>query len=111
MSKRKNPLKDLDSFLKQEASSFVEPDKIPSSHLKEDQAPKALRQEEVIVFFQQLANEDEKTFRTTLIDIVRKSLEWKGLEKAEDKMLMNTLLYFENHENWKEAISDYWSTR
>ena len=34
MAKRKNPLKDIDAFLKQESTSFVDPEKISSKKEK-----------------------------------------------------------------------------
>ncbi|MEM6358485.1 MAG: hypothetical protein AAF149_12190 [Bacteroidota bacterium] len=112
MAKRKNPLKDLDSFLKQEASSLVEPEKIASQNaLKEPVDAMAFTKEDVLSYFKKLAKEDEQAFRVTFLDIMHRSLEFQGLEKATDKMLMNTLLYLQNEGNWKEAIEEYWSAK
>ncbi|MEM9390693.1 MAG: hypothetical protein AAGA02_09470 [Bacteroidota bacterium] len=112
MAKRKNPLKDLDSFLKQEASSLVEPEKIASPSVPPKPVDAAhLTKDDVLSYFKKLAKEDERAFRVTFLDIMHKSLEYQGLEKAIDKMLMNTLLYLQNEDNWKEAIEEYWSAR
>lgn len=117
MAKRKNPLKNLDSFLNQQASSFVQPDKVeetvpakevipPTDRSASTQA--SLDKSQVIAYLKTLSDADPVEFRETLYDIIRQSLENEGLQGAHDKMLMNTILYLDNPENWKATISSYW---
>lgn len=110
MAKRKNPLKDIDSFLKQEASALIKPDKVEE---QKNEAPdiKNLTKEDVLNYFEQLASKDENEFKTSLLEITKSSLENSGLSKAEDKMLMNTILYLQHPEDWKKVISAYWSSK
>lgn len=110
MTKRKNPLKDLDSFLKQEASSLVEPEKIQPSQQSETIAGSSeISKKDVLSYFKKLAIEDQLHFQTVLIEVMKEALEVEGMKKASDKMLMNTLLYVQNQDNWKEVIAEYWS--
>ncbi|MEM7108642.1 MAG: hypothetical protein AAF519_10490 [Bacteroidota bacterium] len=111
MTKRKNPLKDLDSFLQQEASSIIEPKKVAPAEKHEVRASTSVSKEEILLYFQKLADEDEQTFKTVLLDVIQKSLEFHGIKRSTDKMLMNTLLYLQNQDNWKEAIAEYWSVK
>ncbi|MCG8389908.1 MAG: hypothetical protein MJA30_30425 [Cytophagales bacterium] len=117
MAKRKNPLKDLDSFLNQQASSFVQPeraeDTVPAEEVTPPTGPSTTAQApldkaQVIAYLKTLSDTNPVEFRETLYDIIRQSLENGGLQGANDKMLMNTILYLDNPENWKAAISSYW---
>ncbi|TRX58295.1 hypothetical protein FNH22_14650 [Fulvivirga sp. M361] len=122
MAKRKNPLKDLDSFLKQEAASIVAPDQVnvtsSSPEALSDTADvivketsKSTTKEDVIAFLKNLHSTNPHDFRTELFYIIQKSLETSGMKHSSDKMLMNTILYLENPQNWKEAIRNYWKSQ
>lgn len=108
MSKNKNPLKDLDLFLKQQASSFVNP--TPLSEKIQEETPSASEhvvssgttQEDLI---QTLSNMMDKN-PSALYDLLIKAAEQKtGSERA---VLINTALYLKNTNSWKEAIQEYW---
>ncbi len=113
MAKRKNPLKDLDAFLKQEAKNFVQPNKVEETTKEESattysidrESNASLDQKEVIKFLSELKIKDSDSFYQVLKSATEKS----GLESSENKMLVNTILYLQNKEGWKEAIKDYWS--
>lgn len=119
MAKRKNPLKDLDSFLKQEAASIVAPDQVNVTSsspeaLSDDtveETTKSTTKEDVITFLKNLHSTNPQDFRTELFYIIQKSLETSGMKHSSDKMLMNTILYLENPQNWKEAIRNYWKSQ
>ncbi|MEM8567452.1 MAG: hypothetical protein AAGF85_13410 [Bacteroidota bacterium] len=111
MAKRKNPLKDLDSFLKQEASSIIEPEKISPAEQPDTIIPDSLKEEDVLNYFKKLALEDEKTSSKAFLNALQKVIESQGVKKGTDKMLLNTLLYLQNQDNWKEAIAKYWSVK
>ena len=115
MAKRKNPLKDLDSFLKQEAASLVTPEKLttpavpPKSDVVEKEATvKAMDAEDVIAYLTNLYHQDPDYFRRTLHQIIQQSLEKTGHKSAHDKMLINTILYLDHPNNWKATIKQYW---
>lgn len=110
MAKRKNPLKDLDAFLKQEASSFVKPEKKESSPQDSvaTEQPAIATTNEIITAIDQLAKKDQKQFREDFFEIIKSSLEHLDPQSAEDKMLINTILYLKDKDNWKENISSYW---
>lgn len=119
MTKRKNPLKDLDAFLKQEASSFVNPERIaapptktPDVEAVQDQNKPGLEPEqEIVIALQALAEKEGSGFRSSLYAIIRETLEKLEDSTAEDKMLINTLLYLNNKPAWKTDIRNYWSER
>jgi len=112
MAKRKNPLKDLDAFLKQDASSFVKPEKKeppPSAQATvATEQPAFATTDEIITAIDQLAKKDQKQFREDFFEIIKSSLEHLDPQSAEDKMLINTILYLKDKDNWKENISSYW---
>jgi len=112
MAKRKNPLKDLDAFLKQEAKNFVEPDQVTSKSEKNKVATKRphdasteITKQDVIDYLCTLKQKDDQSF----YDVLKQSIEKAGLEASENKMLVNTVLYLQNKNNWKETIKEYWS--
>ncbi|UII27044.1 hypothetical protein LVD15_01005 [Fulvivirga maritima] len=115
MAKRKNPLSDLDAFLKQEASSLVNPDAIKNEEESntapavETKAPEKPSKELIIKLLLLLAEEEGSQFQDSFYDIIKSTQETLGLHSSEDKMLMNTILYLQNKPNWKESIADYWS--
>ena len=78
MAKRKNPLKDLDSFLKQEAASFVKPDQVTPSEEHSVEAvdkktTKDTDSDDVIAYFKDLYTTNPASFRATLHHVIQKS--------------------------------------
>ena len=138
MSKKKNTLKDLDEFLKQQAATLVTPVKLsekfesapeqkkeestppippPLSQASEKQIEQTLSDlkanalvtpEKVLNDLQELAKREGPQFRNKLYDLIIKSIESQNQILAEDKMLINTALYLKSGDGWKEAIRDYW---
>ena len=120
MAKRKNPLKDLDAFLKQEAKNFVQPKKVeePIEEVKTEAPPQP--QTEVLKAYENTASINNSQVRVFLSDlkksndpefynILLKSIEEAGTDSSENKMLINTILYLKDKDNWKDSIKDYWS--
>lgn len=99
---KKNPLNDLDQFLKQEASSIVTPSSL-SEKLKQQESttptPVAGNLEDQLLL---LAKQDVARFYDTLITVGEKI----GDERST--MLINTALYLKHGSNWKEAVKTYW---
>lgn len=110
MAKKKNTLKDLDAFLKQEAKSFVQPDTVKkeeqaSSPVIEQSAPTPVSiDDDLVIDF--LASKESTE---DLYKIIQNAIEKSGKTSAENKMLINTLLYLKDKSNWKENIKAYWS--
>lgn len=117
MSKKKNTLKDLDEFLKQQAASIVEPAKL-SERINEDEVvvetkPETIKPEDLSLqkIHQQLKSfslASGKSDRENLYDFVIHTLESLDQSLPEDKMLINTALYLKSGDHWKEVISQYW---
>lgn len=114
MAKRKNPLKDLDAFLKQEAKNFVQPNKVKAPSIKEESAnaynlqattSEQLTDENVAKYLSELKLKGDESFYT----VIQSAVEKAGLESSENKMLINTLLYLKDKDNWKDAVKEYWS--
>ena len=124
-SKRKNPLQNLDDFLKQEASTLVTPRRLekplpPSLQHEEQQDSATPRQdaessdgspEQVLLLLQELADKNGISIKEQLMALLRQVLESEGLDSSKDKLLMNTLLYLQDTDNWHEKIAKYWSER
>ncbi|MDX1628981.1 MAG: hypothetical protein R3345_09805 [Fulvivirga sp.] len=108
MAKRKNPLKDLDEFLKKEASSFVKPEKEKQPESSITSGNTLTSSEEIIAAMDQLASKDPKTYREELYKIIQSAIEHLDRSSAEDKMLINTILYLKDKKHWKENITAYW---
>lgn len=96
MSKKKNTLKDLDEFLKQQAATLVAPASL---------SEKVSKEEKKEVVRAQVKTDQE---RLALCDTIIKTLEKKFSLDPEDMMLINTALYIKHGENWKEAVREYW---
>ncbi|HYF70157.1 MAG TPA: hypothetical protein VD884_18585 [Ohtaekwangia sp.] len=114
MSKKKNTLKDLDEFLKQQAASLVTPEPVNmpvqepatvSPAKSEGEEPTA---DKIISQLSALAKQNPNHFRTILYDIIIKSLEQLPHSLPEDKMLINTSLYLKSGDQWKDVIRKYW---
>jgi hypothetical protein len=116
MSKKKNTLKDLDEFLKQQAASLVTPEpvhaKAEKTHEPTDytdhSAPGTVTTDSLYKDLNKLAKEDPDSFRQKLYALIVQVLETQSPSLPEDKMLINTALYLKSGDQWKDAIRDYW---
>jgi hypothetical protein len=116
MSKKKNTLKDLDEFLKQQAATLAGPE-VPDAGqaftpvAKESAGVEARGQismEKILQDLQTLSEKEGDDLRDKLYDLVLLAAD-RGFHTApEDKMLINTVLYLKNGEHWKDAIRAYW---
>lgn len=122
MSKKKNTLKDLDAFLKQQAATLVTPPRITPSiqpettlELEQDPEPdnvnKPLSARDILEEIKTLSANQGSAFKPQLYDLILKSVETQGEISPEDKMLINTILYIKSGSNWKETIRHYWKSR
>jgi hypothetical protein len=108
MSKNKNPLKDLDLFLKQQASSFVSPTPLSEKIQEETKASPdpsstiSSSNEDMLQAIDKLMDQNPDEFYDLLIRVAEQK------PSAERTVLINTALYLKNSENWKEAIREYW---
>lgn len=113
MSKKKNTLKDLDEFLKQQAATIVTPpklsDKIEVQETKKTLPPSGdITIETIIADLEDLAEQKGEPFRKLLYEFIIKSAESRDKFLPEDTMLINTALYLKNGDQWKDAIRQYW---
>lgn len=114
MSKKKNTLKDLDEFLRQQAASIVEPTKLGSENKGEEkletvsQTKNDLDFESIVHQLKYLSEKKGQEFRGSLYDFIIQSVESLDQSLPEDKMLINTALYLKSGEEWKEVIRQYW---
>ncbi len=118
MSKKKNTLKDLDDFLKQQAAMLVAPEKLSgkaTEPVPDEQHTRVSIEEisadKIIQDLRTLSAHEKSSFRKNLYDIIIQSLEAQEQSLPEDKMLINTVLYLKSGSNWKEAIRAYWKNR
>jgi hypothetical protein len=123
MSKKKNTLKDLDAFLKQQAATLVNPPRIAPSlkdettlELEHDSESENVVEETIsshtiLQKIRLLSAKEGDGFKSQLYDLILKSVETQREISAEDKMLINTVLYIKSGSNWKETIRQYWKNR
>jgi hypothetical protein len=135
MSKKKNTLKDLDEFLKQQAATLVAPtrlsDQLPSSNVSEPPPPPpappvvtappvaeipraaapVVSAEKVLQDLRELASREGNHFRGQLYDLIIQSVETQQQLSPEDRMLINTALYLKSGERWKDVIREYWKKK
>jgi hypothetical protein len=132
MSKKKNTLKDLDDFLKQQAATLVSPAKLSeqietppppaaeaapvvSAQPTIEPTPVAVVEEvttaKVLDAIKTLAQKEGTTAQDKLYDIILQAAESKVISAAEDKMLVNTVLFLKSGDNWKDVIRNYWKNR
>jgi hypothetical protein len=120
MSKKKNTLKDLDEFLKQQAATLVSPDKLTdkkedSTQVQEAAAMKRLAaeisHEKILEDLQELSRREGEQFPNRFYDLIIRSFESRNKLTAEEKMLINTALYLKSGHQWKQVIREYWSKR
>lgn len=130
MSKKKNTLKDLDAFLKQQAATLVAPDPLSTkietpaappqppaiaeaASTAVTQAPVAAPEQEItpekiLNDIRRLADREGSAFRKTFYELIIRSIETRPQSLPEDKMLINTALYLKSGDQWKDVIRDYW---
>lgn len=108
MSKKKNTLRELDNFLKQQASLLVVPDAPAVAPIVKADEPvtQVLEVETPAPVAEGTVESREK-----LYDLIIQSLEQRKDPSPEDAMLINTALYLKSGSNWKEAIRQYWQSR
>jgi hypothetical protein len=127
MSKKKNTLRDLDDFLKQQAATLVQPTALEqpepvatppavSSVIKtfdaqEQVAQQLLSIDKIIQDIKQLGVLQAKDYRHQLYDLVLTSLETQPTTTPEDKMLINTILFLKSGDQWKDVIREYWKNK
>jgi hypothetical protein len=119
MSKKKNTLKDLDEFLKQQASSLVTPDSVekeqpstvipPTDYSSETDAREGVTTDMIYKDLIQLGQSEPESFRQKFYALIIQVLEAQKESLPEDKMLINTALYLTSGDQWKDAIREYWS--
>lgn len=127
-AKKKNPLKDLDAFLahQQEASKVTAPKKLSDteefmgkeptkiaevSRPTQITMPADVEAATIKTLLLDLADKERGAFRNEFYEIIRKVTENLKDSTPGDKMLINTLLYLSNQENWREAVKEYWNDR
>jgi hypothetical protein len=117
MSKKKNTLKDLDEFLKQQAASLVSPEPVSVEATKDvapptDYSSKAeggeITTDKIYKDLYTLAQNDPESFRQKFYALIIQVTEAQQPSLPEDKMLINTALYLKSGDQWKEAIREYW---
>lgn len=119
MSKKKNTLKDLDDFLKQQAATLVAPTPLSDSlkeRVEEEKRTPVSTPEiaddvsvaKILQDIRALSEKEGNSFRKKFYDLIIESLESQKDSTSEDKMLINTALYLKSPENWKETIRSYW---
>jgi hypothetical protein len=115
MSKKKNTLKDLDEFLKQQAATLVEPTRL-AEEKSEVAKPEVVvseqsTQETILQSLRALSKESGTEFRANFYNLILKAIEEQPQSRPEDKMLVNTVLYLQHQDNWKDAIRQYWKNK
>lgn len=113
MAKRKNPLQDIDAFLSQEATNLVTPNQLPDQEevkiAKEEKVPKETQSpDDIPKLLSQWIKSKGDDFRPDLYQALLQTLEELPNSNSRDKMLINTLLYLQNPDSWKEKIEHYW---
>jgi hypothetical protein len=123
MSKKKNTLKDLDEFLKQQAATLVAPtqlsEKIEEPAPVKEAAPTPVKEtpaaevtiDTILHDLQTLSKKEGPAFRKKFYDLIIQSLEAQPSSSPEDKMLINTALYLKSGDRWKEVIREYWKNK
>lgn len=121
MSKKKNTLKDLDEFLKQQAATLVTPMQLSDTILETESDKKNIPVSEeaagevsvakILNDLNTLAAKEGTSYRKKFYDLIIQSLEAQKNSLPEDKMLINTALYLKSGEKWKEAIQQYWKNK
>jgi hypothetical protein len=117
MSKKKNTLKDLDEFLKQQAAILAPPERLseateqPSKSTETLLADQEISAEQLIEKLQELLQKKGVDSRNKLYSLILDTLGSIPESLPEDKMLINTVLYLKNPDQWKETIRQYWKNK
>lgn len=117
MSKRKNTLKDLDEFLKQQAATLVAPEKLGERRDgADDPGPETsalpeISHDRILSDLKQLAKVEGDRFPSRFYDLIIGCFESRPRLTPEDRMLLNTALYLKNGPHWKSAIREFWSKK
>ncbi|HEY0652437.1 MAG TPA: hypothetical protein VGD65_04875 [Chryseosolibacter sp.] len=133
MSKKKNTLKDLDEFLKQQAATLVSPARLsekteapqppadPASTpageersaplVQATQTERTISRSSLVKDLKQLATIHGTSLNEEFCDLLLASVEGQQEFSAEDKMLINTALYLKHGAAWKEAIRAFWQNK
>ena len=116
MSKKKNTLKDLNEFLKQQAATLVSPSKLteePATKITEEAekispTSEQLSPAQIVENLKSLSAQQGIPFRQQFYDLIIQTIESQDQSLPEDKMLINTALYLKSGDRWKETIREYW---
>jgi hypothetical protein len=117
MSKKKNTLKDLDEFLKQQAASLVSPEPVsatpaevvpPTDYSSKTDSSDTITTDTIFKDLYALAQSDPESFRQKFYALIVQITEAQRPSLPEDKMLINTALFLKSGDQWKEAIREYW---
>ncbi len=126
MSKKKNTLKDLDDFLKQQAATLVAPTPLsekveppapapivstPSTPVQQQTSEVEVSLEKILEDIESLSQKESTTVRKKIYDLILRAAEDGRSSSADDKMLINTVLYLTGGSNWKEKVRDYWRNK
>jgi hypothetical protein len=132
MSKKKNTLKDLDEFLKQQAATLVSPPRLSqntepsgsvfasptqpdedekSQPVQKTAAEKIISTSSLVTDLKRLALIKGTGFTEELSDVVLSAMEKQNEFSPEEKMLINTALYLKHGSDWKDAIRQYWKSK
>jgi hypothetical protein len=126
MSKKKNTLKDLDEFLKQQAATLVTPSRLSEksepADVKETAAPvqetivkitekATVSATSIINDLRELSLSKGDSFTQELSDIILAVMERQKNYSPEEKMLINTALYLKYGTDWKENIRRFWKDK
>lgn len=126
-AKKKNPLKDLSAFLahQEETTKVPPPKKILEAEAFLEKKPTQITDvsrpakiavtdevntETIKKLLIHLSEKNEADFRGELYDIIKGVVEKLNESTPADKMLINTVLYLANQDNWKEAVKSYWES-
>ena len=127
MSKKKNTLRDLDDFLKQQAATLVQPASLSDQIEEQIQEPvkkvtntkaaepesvnEQIGSEKILHDLKAFELQEGSDFRKKFYDLIIKSIESQSQSLPEDKMLINTALYLKSGDSWKEVIRNYWKNK
>jgi hypothetical protein len=126
MSKKKNTLKDLDEFLKQQAATLVSPSRLreqpeapkPVETPKADtvkthnaSADNAVTASGIAEDLKELSVIKGEAFTAELCSIILSVMNERTEYSPEEKMLINTALYLKHGSNWKDEIRKYWKNK
>jgi hypothetical protein len=126
--KKKNPLKDLSAFLahQEEASKITTPKDVADHGEFMEQKPtqvavvnrpekvkigEEVSPELIIDMLDQLMKKNSVNFREAFGEIILNTIEKIPNPQPADTMLINTVLYLNNQDNWDDAVKSYWDNR